>query len=289
MMKKVLKTLPFAAGIPALAYLFAVMPKVGGKKSADTFSGKLYAHRGLHDNTSDAPENSLKAFARAVERGYGIELDVQMTADGVPVIMHDNTLERMARDNEGKPATGKICERTYSEIRELHLLDTDEKIPSLDEALKLIDGKVPLIVELKVERYDISVCAAADALLSWYGGAYCVESFNPLALLWYRRYRGGITRGQLSEDFRKEDPDEYKGALYFLLTYMVFNFLTKPNFIAYNLRYSNNISLKLCRRLFGAAAFAWTVRSEEELSEMADRFDAFIFEGFLPDGHSGIQ
>ena len=255
-------------------YLLMIMPRMVGRPDAAPFRDWLYAHRGLHDNTSDAPENSMRAFRKAVEAGFGIELDVQMTKDGIPVVFHDYTLKRVCG------AEGKVCMRTYEELQQLSLYGTDQKIPSFEDVLKLVDGQVPLIVELKIEATDTSVCPAADKLLSEYRGMYCIESFNPLGVLWYRRNRKKVVRGQLADAFHKVG--EYKGPLYFLLQNLLFNWLGKPDFIAYNHKYPEMLSRSLCRGLYRNTAAAWTIKSQEELDEAMKHFDIYIFDSFLP-------
>ena len=282
-MNKKVKKLPAAAIALPLLYLGAILPKVNGKRTMQGLLGTYYAHRGLHDNSSDAPENSMAAFKKAVDAGYGIELDVQMTADHVPVVFHDFTLARVARNEDGTVPEGKISDHTYTELKRMHLLQSDERIPRFEEVLRLIDGKVPLLIEYKVELFDLSVCTASDALLRSYNGPYCIESFNPLVLFWYRRHRPEVARGQLSDAFRKDKPDEFKSPVYGLFTYLVFNFLTGPHFIAYNHHYRGNLSRRLCRALYGSAAFAWTIRSQQELEDNRKAFDAFIFDSFIPE------
>lgn len=255
-------------------YLLMIMPRMTGRPDIAPFRKWLYAHRGLHDNGSDTPENSLRAFERAVAAGYGIELDVRLTKDGVPVVFHDNTLKRVCG------AEGTVRQRTFEELQALSLFGTDQKIPRFEDVLKLVDGRAPLIVELKMEGTDVSVCPAADRLLSAYRGLYCVESFNPLGLLWYRRNRNGVVRGQLADAYHKEG--KYRGPLYFLLQNLMLNWLGKPDFIAYNHRYPKALSRILCRRLFGSAAAAWTIRSREELERAEKQFDLYIFDSFLP-------
>ena len=258
----------------ALLYLLMIMPRIAGRPDSAPFRNWLYAHRGLHDNASDAPENSLRAFRKAVDAGFGIEMDVQMTKDGIPVVFHDYTLKRICR------AEGKVCQHTYEELQTLFLCGTDQRIPRLEDVLKLVDGKVPLIVELKIEATDVSVCPAADKLLSQYKGMYCIESFNPLGVLWYRRNRRHVVRGQLADAFHKEG--EYWGPLYFFLQNLLFNWLGKPDFIAYNHKYPGMFSRSLCRKLFRSMAAAWTIKSQEELDEAAKYFDIYIFDSFMP-------
>ena len=259
-------------------YLLAVMPRITGKPDMTPFETRFYAHRGLHDNHSQAPENSMAAFQKAVDAGYGIELDVQLTADKVPVIFHDFTLERMCG------VKGYVKDYTYAQLRKLKLLDSGETIPSLREFLDMVDGRVPLLIEYKSNDTDMTVCRKVDPMLRTYKGVYCIESFNPLVLLWYRKHRARVMRGQLSDVFYREP--EYstltKAAPMLPFQFLLANSLSKPDFIAYNHLYKNNISRRLCRNLYRAKAAAWTIKSRKELAEAEQGFDVFIFDSFLP-------
>ena len=255
-------------------YFLAIKPRLSRQKQWAPFKGVYYAHRGLHDNESEAPENSLPAFKKAVKAGYGIELDVQLTKDRVPVVFHDFTLERAC----GKP--GKVYEYTYEELQQFPLFQSNERIPKLEEILKVVDGKVPLIVEIKLEWMDLTVCAFVDKLLKEYKGMYCIESFNPLVLTWYRRYHNDVLRGQLSDAFLKEG--EYRGVLYWILQNLLLNWMTKPDFVAYNHKYADNLSRRLCRKLYKNMAAAWTIKSQQELEAAKEEFDVFIFDSFIP-------
>ena len=256
-------------------YFLAIKPRLSRQKQWAPFKGVYYAHRGLHDNESEAPENSLPAFKKAVKAGYGIELDVQLTKDRVPVVFHDFTLERAC----GKP--GKVYEYTYEELQQFSLFQSNERIPKFEEILKAVDGKVPLIVEIKLEWMDLTVCAFVDKLLKEYKGMYCIESFNPLVLTWYRRYHNDVLRGQLSDAFLKEG--EYRGVLYWILQNLLLNWMTKPDFVAYNHKYADNLSRRLCRKLYKNMAAAWTIKSQQELEAAKEEFDVFIFDSFLPE------
>lgn len=258
-----------------LLYFLAIMPRLSHRKARKDFLGVYYAHRGLHDNASEAPENSLAAFKKAVKAGYGIEMDVQVSKDKVPVVFHDFTLERIC----GKP--GKVCDYTWQELKEFKLCGSGETIPKFEDVLKIVKGKVPLIVELKVEWMDLVVCPAVDALLKEYKGLYCIESFNPLVLLWYRRYGNNVVRGQLSDGFVKSG--KFKGFLYALLQNLLLNWMTKPDFVAYNHKYASVPARRLCRSLYKNMAVAWTIKSQEELEAARSKFDIFIFDSFIPD------
>lgn len=261
--------------VTAVLYLLLIMPRIGKRKGTECLRETYYAHRGLHDNRTGTPENSMEAFRKAVKEGYGIEMDVQLSKDGVPVVFHDFTLERVC----GRP--GKVCEYNYEELAQFSLCGSEEKIPKFADVLQMVGGRVPLIIELKIEWLDLTVCPLADAILRDYQGDYCIESFNPGALLWYRKYRNDVIRGQLSSDFIKSG--EFKGVLYFALQNLLFNWMTKPDFVAYDHRYADSLSRRLCRKLYRNTAVAWTVQSREELEEAKKQFDLFIFDSFIPD------
>ena len=264
--------------IPAIlviAYLFLIMPRMTGKPDTSMLRGVYYAHRGLHDNKSDAPENSLAAIRKAVENGYGIEFDVQLTRDRIPVVFHDESLKRVCG------VEGNVRDYTFEELQAFPLLASDERIPLLADVLAAVDGKVPLIIEIKIHENAAEVCTRADALIAAYKGPYCIESFDPRAVVWYRKNRPQVIRGQLSSCFSK--PGKREPFVQMLVHYLMTNVLARPDFIAYDHHHKGNISRVLCRRLFGALSVAWTVKSQQELDACRKDFDLFIFEQFIPD------
>lgn len=264
--------------ILAALYLLTIMPRIVHRPDRRVFETRFFAHRGLHDNRGDAPENSMPAFARAVEAGLGIELDVQVTKDRTPVVFHDFTLQRVC----GVP--GRVCDYSYEELRRFTLCGSGAHIPTFREFLELAGGRVPLIVEYKVERKDLSVCRICDKMLRDYQGSYCIESFNPLVLLWYRKHHPQVVRGQLAESFlRHREFRGKKAPAMFLLQMLMGNFLTSPDFIAYNHEHEANLSRRLCHGLYRVSAAAWTIRSEEQLERARGHFDVFIFDSFLPE------
>lgn len=251
-----------------LAYLFLIAPRGGAKKRFSDFLGQIYAHRGDFDNIR-VPENSLAAFRSAVKRGVGIELDLHLTADGEVIVFHDKTLTRMC----GDPRTPE--EMTAAEITAMPLVGTGEKIPALRDVLALVDGKVPLIIELKGENTDTSLADAAMPILENYGGPYCVESFNPFLVSRYRKLAPHVMRGILTTKYKRDG--ERRGITAFLLQRMLLNFLVRPDFVAVRHLYGGYLPVRLCR-MFGAATFAWTVRTVEEYKASKRYFDAFICE-----------
>lgn len=258
--------------VVAALYLFLIMPRITARPMHE-FKNCYVAHRGFHDNQSDAPENSAKAMRLAVENGYGIELDVQLTKDEKVVVFHDGNLKRVC----GVDAS--VNSMTYEELQELRLLNSEEKIPLFSEVLKIIDGKVPLVMEIKMVDSKTRVCELANKELEGYRGTYCMESFHPFAVQWYRKNRPDVIRGQLSANFKKES--EKEGFQEWLVHQLLTNVLARPDFVAYSHKSAGNLSRNLCR-MFGATAVAWTIRSQEELDRNRNKFDVFIFEGFKP-------
>lgn len=271
-----------------ILYLISIKPRLHGRPDYKPFFGHMYAHRGLHnmspaiqklknleniDNASEKlPENSYAAIRRAADLGYGIEFDVHLTKDDIPVVFHDDTLSRMCG------VKGNLRDYTYEELQQFRLLGTPERIPAFADILKMVDGRVPLIIEYKVEKNADKLCRICDAFLADYKGLYCIESFHPLAVRWYKTHRPNIVRGQLSEDFTRQKLN----IPYFLLSHLIGNCYASPDFIAYNCKHRNELSRTICRKLYRSLSVAWTVRSQEELDNVSQSFDLFIFEGFDP-------
>lgn len=253
-----------------ILFLFLIKPR-SLKKRPDTtaFRGKEYAHRGLHNK--NVPENSLRAFAGAVDRGLGIELDIQLSKDGQVVVFHDLTLNRMTGID------GKVLDYTAEELSKMSLKGHPDGIPTLKQVLETVDGKIPLIIEMKIPGFDLSVCPKAFELLDVYQGPYCVESFQPLTLDWLRKNRPHVLRGQLSSDFFAHK-EKGKTLQLFAVKNLLTNVLARPDFIAYDIRYPNAVAFRLCRNFWKALPIGWTIRSEEELNRAKNHFDAWICE-----------
>lgn len=246
------------------------------------FFGRLYAHRGLFSNeTPDAPENSMPAFKRAVEHGFGIELDVHISADGELFVLHDGSLSRMCSID------AEIEALTSEEIESARLLGGECRIPRFSEVLALVGGSVPLIIELKCEPRvtPAPLCRAVIDTLSTYSGAYCIESFNPFVVQWFRKNAPGVFRGQLAERFFTRGDRKGQGAMRFALENLWLNVLSRPDFVAYNCNHRDALAFRLWRRLLRMPAAMWTVRDAETLSTLRrkNEGDAMIFEGFVPE------
>ena len=255
--------------------LYLLAPRLSGRRRVHPFFGVKWAHRGLHDIKKGIPENSIPAFQAAIEAGYGIELDVHLTKDGKLVVFHDDDFRRICGEK------GKVEETDYARMRTYRLSRTGEKIPLLSEVLRLVDGKVPLLIEVKLSSADTEVCRRLDEELQGYRGKYMVQSFNSLVLRWMKKHRNEIPRGQLSENLTRK-PDTTHYALRFCVKYLLSNCMCRPDFISYNLLFQRDISLKLAHGLFHAPCAAWVLRSEKELEQCQKQFCMYIFENFLP-------
>ena len=257
-----------------LLYLFLVFPSGRKKKTAEFFEGRrLYAHRGLHGN--GVPENSLAAFELACKAGYGIEFDVHITADGELSVFHDDTLARMCG------VEGKTEDKTLEQLRALKLAGTEEHIPSLREVLDLIDGRVPLVIEIKGTKIsDTRVCELTAQMLDTYKGVFCIESFNPIYVRWWKKHRKSTVRGQLSSDMKKGNPN-MSNVVNFFLTNLLLSFLARPDFIAYDVSEKHRFSFRFARAR-GGYPVAWTIRTEDDKKASDGDFKAIIFENIRP-------
>ncbi len=235
-----------------------------------------FAHRGLH--SAELPENSLAAFRRAAERGFGIELDVQQTKDGELAVLHDATLERMCADQR------KLAQVTLTEASRLRLLETGETIPSLRQVLDAVSPfRVPLLIEMKSDRHSWKTLPAkVMECMRPYPGFWCVESFDPRMVRWFKKHAPQVIRGQLAYDPAKIG--EHRGEiLYKLGACLLFNFLSRPDFIAYGHLTDRNLSFRLIRRIYHPVLAAWTVTAKEDYEQLRKRYDIMIFEQFDPD------
>ena len=253
--------------------LFMIWP---GKKrlGMEKYRSVKFAHRGLHD--SEKPENSISAFMAAKEKGFGIELDLHLSKDGELVVFHDDDLSRMV----GKD--GKISDFTVDELTKMRLGTSRDTIPTFKEVLDLINGSVPLLVELKVAIGEKGVVEKFVEVIDGYKGDFIVESFNPAALKDLKKLRPDILRGILSAQYMK-DP-KYKGKfIYRLAQNLQLNFLMRPDFIAYEKKGFGVENLRFIRRNFDTPLIAWTIKSpEEEAAAISHGFDTVIFEGYIP-------
>lgn len=266
--------------IPALILLFLLLwvlmtlPRLP-RRDMSSFTGRLYAHRGLWNN--ERPENSMAAFRAAADAGYGMETDVHLTKDGVPVLHHDGHTGRMCGTDL------RICDCTLAELQALQLKETQETIPTLDEFLDMVDGRVPLILELKTDDGNHeALCPVVLERLRRYKGLWCMESFDPKAVRWFRLHAPDVIRGQLSTGLHNEKLSWQRLAMAMLLQ----NVQSRPDFVAFDHKAVHCPALWF-HRLIGTNLVAWTVRTQADLDRNRSRFLLQIFDSFVP--RDGIQ
>lgn len=264
-----------AVPLVLLLPLFLVAPGAL-RMRADSWQGTAFAHRGLHDEK--VSENTLEAFERACLAGFGIELDVQLTQDGELVVFHDSDLERLMGDER------KVADLTLDELRAFALPD-GSRIPTFAEVLRLVNGRAPLLVELKNGKHLSGLCKATLSHLRSYNGEYIVESFQPLILLWFRLHAPNIIRGQLVAAW-EEYLEDYSPFLATVMTNLLCNVIARPDFVAYDLSGEARLGLRLQKKIFKTPMAVWTVKTNTEFEAAIGRGEMPIFEGFYPEKHT---
>lgn len=247
--------------------------------SATWIADTDYAHRGLHGLSDGCPENSLAAIEEAIHCGYGIEIDVQRSADYDAVVFHDTTLNRLTRK------VGPVVNWSSGELSKTRLANSTQTIPTLREVLDLVNGRTPLLIEIKAAT-GVSVPGVLEqriaGLLERYDGPVGVMSFspNPLALLGIlspRTLVGNIvTRTHRTNVLRQTLKTATK-----IVRTLGATAIAKSDFVAIDRNILDDDSFEKVRRR-GKPVLAWTVTSEEEAETALERADALIFEGFRP-------
>lgn len=253
------------------------------ERGADRFLHWNFAHRGLHEKDKSVPENSIAAFRAAREAGYGAELDVQLSKDGQVVVFHDDTLDRVCGTipapeglTNGK---GNLKDYTYEELHKMSLCGTRETIPLFTDVLDAFYGGGPLIVELKnVGKDNPELCEKTYEILKGYKGVFCIESFSPVIVHWFKKNAPELFRGQLAMPV-KDYEGEVSKPVGFLLGNCLLNFWTKPDFVAYDMNQSRPAHV---RNLYkkGMLDICWTSRKPED---QKGSYDGIIFEFYRPE------
>jgi len=243
------------------------------KKTAQVFCGLNCAHRGLHTEDKQVPENSISAFIAAHEGNYGVELDVQLSKDGQVVIFHDDDLKRVCN------IEARVNSKDWEELSKIKLLDTNECIPLLTDVLEVL-GDTPVIVELKsAGPNNNKLCEETLKIMREQGQRWCIESFDPRICLWFHKNAPDVLRGQLSRPPKNMEGISSLTAV--LLGNLLTNFISRPHFIAYeNTRHP--LTVKLCRAMKPMNVI-WTVRPNHDIKKCEKENDTIIFEFYKPE------
>ncbi|MBQ6539238.1 MAG: glycerophosphodiester phosphodiesterase [Bacilli bacterium] len=226
---------------------------------------KAIAHRGIHDNKEIA-ENSISAFKECIKEEVPIELDIHLLKDNEIVVIHDDNLKRLTRMKK------RLKDLTYDQIKDLKLLDTDDKIPTLKEVLELVDGKVPLIIELKYDNPPSKLEKEVVKLLDHYKGPFAVKSFHPLIVYWFKKNRPEYIRGLLVPS----NGEELKRKI---LHSMILSRFADPDFISVDIRRNNRKILNKNIPVLG-----WTIKSQEEYD-----FNEYKYRNLIVDDYKKLK
>lgn len=220
------------------------------------------AHRGLYNNKSNAPENSLNAFKLAIDKGYAIEFDIHFTHDRKIVVFHDSTLKRMCKIDIA------ISQASYSELCKYTLLNSNCKIPLLSDVLIQIGGKVPLLIEIKCFRNIHRNMEILLKALEKYNGNYALQSFNPFVIRWLSIYVPYILKGLIV----------YNIILYpnFMRNFF-FSFCGSPDFFSICKTALPNSTIRYFRQR-GILILSWTIKNQREFENVVKECDCIIFE-----------
>jgi glycerophosphoryl diester phosphodiesterase len=257
--------------VVTLALLFLTAPNLRRGRMA-RWRIEAFAHRGLHDIRGGIVENTLPAFDAACRTGYGMELDIQFSSDFEVVVFHDDTLERLTGDPR------RVDQCSLAELKGFELGGVaGAGIPTLREVLRLVNGRTPLLIELKSGRNNARLCRALLEHLKDYHGPYIVESFNPLIVFWFRRHAQQLVRGQLVCPMRGYRHSAGKISA-FLMAGLMLNCLSRPDFVAYDVNAQRFFSPHFQRFTFHTPMAAWTVRDEAIEALVQRRGEISIFE-----------
>ncbi len=235
------------------------------------------AHRGYHDRAAGRIENTLPAAEAAIAHDFAIECDLQVTADGRVVVFHDDALDRLTE------AAGPVATRTLAELRTIRLTDTDAGIPTLEELLDLVDGRVPLVIELK-SQWDGNrrLERAVAPILTDYSGPAAVMSFDPMSMVAMRRLAPALPRGMTADDFPWTEAEPLPWPRRFALRHLFGAAVVWPHFVSFDID-ALPASAPLTLRHVGIPLICWTVRTPESWAKALAWTDQITFEGFDPD------
>lgn len=238
------------------------------------------AHRGYHDSTAARLENTPSAVSAAMDKNFGIEVDVQETADGEALVFHDYSLDRLVQ------ASGRVIDYSSPELTRLSMLSGGDKLWMLDDLFAQVDGAVPLVIEIKSHMKAGSqnpfVRRIVDQVAAYKGPA-CIKSFDPDMLDVALAHNPSVLRGIVSDAMRRQDHGNLSHSNRFGLRHILHFPRTRPHFISYGMKDLPQIGPSLLSRWFKLPIMAWTVKSKEDRERAAQFADQIVFEGFDPD------
>lgn len=237
-------------------------------KDLEFLSRSLIAHRGYYNNKKGIPENSVLAFKKAIDNNYLIELDVRLTKDQKLVVFHDDNLKRVCGVNK------RVKDLTYRELLRYNLFDTTLKVPLFSDVIKLVNGRVPILIETKYHnRYGVLKKILINEL-SNYKGLYAIQSFYPMSLLWLKRNTKDIPIGLLSSNF-KNDLNRLKSIIGKTL---ILDLFFKTDFISYDVKGlpNNYLSYKRNKKKI----VIWTIKNKKDYDLARQYTDSLICENF---------
>lgn len=230
------------------------------------------AHRGLH-NEYTVPENSILAFKKAIENGYGIELDVRITKDNQVVVFHDKNLKRLFNSSK------IIQDLNYDTLKEFKLYDTSEHIPLLKDVLELVDGKVPLLIEIKNYGISGNFEQLVYDVIKDYKGKLAICSFTPNVVSWFLKNHPRIKRGLIFGDLNSLEI-QYHSCI-FLYRY----FKLKPHFVSLDSLLLDTFIINICR-FFKIPSVSWIIKTDDKAKDALSKVDNIIFESIDPSKYS---
>jgi glycerophosphoryl diester phosphodiesterase len=247
-------------------------------RAPDWLTARPVAHRGLHDRARGIIENMPGAAEAAISGNFGIECDIQLTADGEAMVHHDDALGRLTE------ATGRLLGMTAAELKAVKFKDTSERMMSLADLCALVRGRVPLVIELKSHfDGDRKLATRMAEVLASYSGPAVGMSFDPDQVMALREMMPARPRGIIAErtyeeaDWPEATPAQRKGMLH-----LRHAFRTRPHFVAYWVDELPAPAPWIARNIFGLPLLTWTVRTPEQRDRAARYADQMIFEGFRP-------
>jgi glycerophosphoryl diester phosphodiesterase len=224
------------------------------------------AHRGFHDMNKERWENTLAAFRAAVERGYSIECDVHVTADGTPVVFHDDELKRLTGQD------GKVWQRTAGELSVLSVGGTQERVPTLAETLSAVDGAVPIVIELKgIPGHDAGLVDGVLECLRGYRGQVALMSFDHWILRELGQKAGDFPIGLTAEGQTGSELEAH----FSMLGHRI-------SFVSYSVTHLPNAFVSFVRERLSMPVITWTVRNQADAEKSYRYADQITFEGFAP-------